>query len=111
MLDKATEEADLSSVRQRIGCVITNKHGRIISKGHNMMKTHPMQKRYAVKAGNEEAIYLHAEISALVKCREDPHTIYISRRMRNGSTGLAKPCPICQMAIEEAGIKNIVYTK
>jgi len=111
MLDKATEEADLSSFKQQVGCVITNKQGRIISKGHNMMKTHPMQKRYAKKAGNEMAIYLHAEMSALVKCRDVPHTIYISRRMKNGETGLAKPCPICAMAIKEAGIKNIIYTK
>ena len=111
MLEKALEEADLSSFRQQVGCVITNKHGHVIAKGHNMMKTHPMQKRYATKAGNDKAIYLHAEISALVKCRDVPHTIYISRRMKNGATGLAKPCPICQMAIEEAGIKHIIYTE
>lgn len=110
-LKRATEMANLSTFRQRLGCVITNKKGRVIAAGFNKKKTHPRQKMYAIKTSNDMHEDLHAEIDALVKCRHVPHTIYISRLMGNGETGLAKPCDICMMAIKEAGIKRIVYTK
>lgn len=110
-LKRATEMASLSTFRQRIGCVITNKKGRVIAAGFNKKKTHPKQKAYAIKTDNEHHEYLHAEIDALVKSHHSPHTIYISRIMRNGNTGLARPCDICMMAIKEAGIQRIVYTK
>ena len=112
MLYKATAIAKQSTdYKQKIGCVITDKRGRVIATGVNKSKTHPVQKHYAKKTGNSKKIHLHAEISALIRIKGKPHSIYISRIMRNGATGLAKPCPLCQMAIEEAGIENVVYTK
>lgn len=76
----------------------------------NKLKTHPRQAHYAKQNGRNEKIYLHAEISALIKCREEPHTIYVGRIMKTGMAGMCKPCPICEQAIREAGAKYIVYT-
>jgi len=95
----------------KVGCVITNRKGHIISTGVNSRKTHPLQGKYAIKAGIEHKIHLHAEISALVTCKEEPHNIYIARITKGGNIGLSKPCPVCFMAIKESNIKNIFYTE
>jgi len=95
--------------QHRLGAVITNRKGTIISSGVNVRKTHPVQARHA-RFINPDACFLHAEISALVKCREKPHTLYVARILRDGTTALAKPCPICQLAIKEAEIDTVVYT-
>lgn len=97
--------------RHHIAAVISDAAGNIISRGANSYtKTHPTQAEYAGRNGKDDAIYLHAEIAALVRCRKDPHTIYVARYNRQGEELLAKPCPICQMAMREAGVKKVVYT-
>jgi len=96
---------------QHIEATIYNKKGRIIAKARNSYtKTHPMQARFASKASNPLAIYLHAEIAALVKCREKPYKISIVRFMKDGTLGNAKPCAICELAIKESGIKVLEYS-
>ena len=40
-----------------------------------------------------------------------PYAIYVARAGANRDKRLAKPCNICQQAIEEAEIKEIYYTK
>lgn len=109
-IQKAMRIAENSDYSIRIGCVVTNKRGRIISQGFNQLKSHPKQARYAKLHGKCEKIFLHAEISALVRCREEPHTIYVGRIMKNGLPGMCKPCPICEAAIREAGVKYMIYT-
>jgi tRNA(Arg) A34 adenosine deaminase TadA len=93
--------------------IIYDKKGRVLSIGqNNYTKSHTIQAKYAKKAGKPESIYLHAEIHAIIKCRSlnKAHKIFISRYDKNGKPRLAKPCPICQNAIKEAGIKIIEYT-
>lgn len=110
MIEQAIQLAHESTdFQHRIGCVVLDKKGRVISSGYNMRKTHPLQYKHA-RHYNEEAIFLHAEIAALVKCRREPHAILVGRILRSGDVALAKPCPICMSAIEEAGIKEIQYT-
>ena len=110
MLDRIIEVAKESSdYTQRVGCIALDSRGRVISTGINQKKTHPLQYRHA-QHHNKEAIYLHAEIAALVKCRAQPHTIIVGRITRSGKIGLAKPCPICMGAIHEAGVRVIHYT-
>jgi tRNA(Arg) A34 adenosine deaminase TadA len=95
----------------QVAAFITDKRGNIISKGLNSYsKTHPMQAELAEKTGNPDRIYLHAEIAALVKARKQPYAIYIARKYKNEEFALAKPCPICSLALQEAGVKKIVYT-
>ena len=75
-------------------------------------KTHPFQARLAERVGLFEKIYLHAEIHALVNARANADTIVVTRMGGHSHDELrmAKPCPVCSLALEEAGIKNIIYS-
>jgi len=98
--------------KQRVVAILTNKRGQIISIGINSYhKTHTKQAHYAKKSGNSDKIFLHAEISALVKCKEKPYSIHVVRTNAEGKECLAKPCELCSLALKEAGIKKIYYTK
>lgn len=98
---------------QRVAAIVTDKRGTILSEGINSYeKTHPLQAQFALKTKkHKERVFLHAEISALVKNKTDrAYRIYVARTHRNNNYALAKPCPVCTLAIKEAGIKEIVYT-
>lgn len=110
MIEHAIKMAKRSSEKQQIGCVITDKKGRVIAAGYNRKKTHPLQAQYA-KQYNPEKIYLHAEIDAIIKLKgEIPHTLYVGRIMKSGDYGIARPCPICMAALIEVGVKRVVFT-
>lgn len=110
LIERAIRLAALSEERHKIGCIIVNKKQKIISYGVNSStKSHPTQAVLARRCNMPHKIYLHAEIAALVRCREEPHTIYIGRQTKNGY-GLARPCDICMLAIAESNIVNVVYT-
>ena len=110
MINKALEVAvDGTGHKQRLGCVVTDRRGRMIAAAHNIAKTHPLQHKYSTRVHRVKP-FLHAEIAALVRCRAQPHTLYVARLKRDGSVGLARPCPICEEAIREAGVKRVVYT-
>lgn len=101
--------------KQRVAAVVTDKRGRILSIGQNSYtKTHPLQAHYAEKVNDPLAICLHAEISALSLLSDNEkkkaHKIFVARVMKDGSTGLAAPCPICQAAIKDFNIKSVEYT-
>lgn len=89
-----------------------DKRGKLISTATNQYdKSHPLQSELADRVGLPEKIFLHAEISAIIKARKKTiHKISIARFGADGSTRLAKPCPICQLAIKQAGIKVVEYT-
>ena len=102
----------MSSI-QNITAIIYDKRGRVLSIGKNSyIKTHPLQAKYAHKVGLPEKKFLHAEIAAIVRCRDidRAHRIEVLRIGRDGSLLLAKPCPVCQSAITAAGIKHIEHT-
>lgn len=99
-------------MQYNIKATVYDKRGRVLSIGYNSyIKTHPLMKKIGMKVGLPKKEYLHAEISALIKCREEPYRIVIERYGKDGKPLLAKPCPICQMAIIEKGIKVVEYTK
>jgi len=86
-------------------------HNNIISIGENSyQKTHPMQSRLSLKCGNRNREYLHAEIASLVKNRNKPESIMIVRITSTGLVRMARPCNICNLAIREVGIRNIIFT-
>ena len=96
-----------------ITAIIYDKRGRIISIGRNQyLKTHPLQKKYAEKVGLEKKIYLHAEVDAIIRCRDLKlaRKILITRFNGTGEPMNATPCKICQEAIRVAGIKIIEHT-
>ena len=97
--------------RQEITALAYDKKGRLLSVGRNSYtKTHPLQAKYAAKAGKPNAIYLHAEVMALVKARGEVYKIVVLRYGANGKPLLAKPCPACQLAITDFGVKYIEHT-
>lgn len=80
---------------------------------NSYLKTHPLQAKYAARVGQPKKIFLHAEIDAIIKCEDIhlAHTIIVVRTLKNGTTGLAKPCRICAYAIKhDTPIKNIRHT-
>lgn len=106
----------LSDHRCHIGCVVVNKH-KIISSGHNSaQKTHAFQARLDKRTFSCEcAGPLHAETDALlplIKSRVDLSnaSIYVYRSMRDGTQGMARPCPRCMSIIRSCGIKTINYS-
>ena len=113
MIDFAIELAqNISHKGYRLACIITDKRGRILSTGFNSYsKTHPKQAYFAKKYGRHARIFLHAEMSALIRVKHGiPHHIYIARVDKKGNPRLAKPCPICYSAIRDSEIKKITYT-
>lgn len=87
------------------------KDGRIIAVGKNSYtKTHPLQKKLAVEVGNPDAIYLHAELAALVKAKEPVHRLVVLRYDSRGNPKSAAPCAICREAIRLFDVKHVEHT-
>lgn len=103
---------NLVDQKYKIAAIITDKRNKILSIGWNSYsKSHPKQLRWAKKSHNSNRIFLHAEMSAMIRCKEGiPYHIYVARVNRKGKTRLAKPCDMCSRAIRDVGIKKIVYT-
>jgi tRNA(Arg) A34 adenosine deaminase TadA len=89
-----------------------DKRGKVLSVGENSYTcTSPIQAKYARLAGMPEKIYLHAEVLAIIRARgKKIHHIHVERFNRKGEPMEASPCPICMLAIKEAGIKLITHT-
>jgi deoxycytidylate deaminase len=82
--------------------IVTYKN-RIVAIGRNLVnKTHPIQAKFANQAKLHHKQFLHAEIAVLIKSRQKIDTMYVFRIGKNGSLMNSKPCPICQLAINEA---------
>ena len=97
--------------KHRVAACCYDRKGRVLSYGTNSYtKTHPKQLRFATEAGNACKQFLHAEIAALVRCREVPYKIKVIRVGKNGELKLAKPCPICSLAILEAGVTLVEFS-
>jgi len=79
---------------------------------NSYVKTHPLQAKHAVQVGMPDRQFLHAEIHAIVRCRDltKAHRIFVSRWDHKGNPALARPCPVCVSAIEAAGIEVIEHT-
>ena len=111
-MDLAIKVAESSKSKKKVGALLLHKN-KVITQGVNQdTKSHPLQAKLADMVGLSEKIYLHAEISALVRCRSDVDTIVVVRLGGHGGDQLrnAKPCPICSLALQEVGIEHIYYT-
>ena len=94
-----------------VGAVTLDYKGRIICIKTNSYKTHPRMVELSKTARwGYKKIFLHAEVAALVSSLTPVHTIIVARITRNGKLALAKPCPICQLAIREAKVRKTFYT-
>lgn len=85
----------------------------MLSVGSNSyVKTHPMMAVHARRAGEPHKVFIHAEVSAIVRCKDlsKAHRLVVFRYLEDGSPANARPCPICQSAIKAAGIKIVEHT-
>jgi len=101
------------STKQQITAVIYDRKGRVLSVGQNSyIKTHPLQAQMAKRVGEPLKIFLHAEVHAITRCRDlsKAYRIRIFRYDRSGKPVLARPCEICQTAIDHAGIRLVEHT-
>lgn len=91
-----------------VAAAALDKKGRIIAIGQNSyVKSHPLMRRYGL---NKDQIFLHAEVSALVKTRRKAHTLVVARVNKKGNFAMAKPCKVCQLAINSAKLEHVYYT-
>ena len=96
--------------RARVGAVIV-KAGRVLATGCNRIG----YSKYLPGRPYPESV--HAEQQAVLQLLKEDRiddlanaTIYISRILRDGSCGLALPCPICRSLLHSVGIRRVVYT-
>lgn len=113
-LKYAEATSELSSYpRIKIGAVIVRKNS-VLAVGVNEEKSHPIQKRYNIYRDIDVEIEhnIHAEMAALIKCRESLKgaDIYIYRKDSNGNTAICKPCAACRKALLDSGIRRVYYT-
>lgn len=106
-------------MKTRLGAVLIYK-GKVMSVGWNSTKTSPLQKdlnrlrNFPVDC-SEAHHSLHAEVACLTKAKDldidwGRANLFVCRIKKDGSFGLARPCPGCQALIKSMGIKNIYYT-
>lgn len=87
------------------------KGGRLLAVGKNSYtKTHPLQAKIAAKVGKHDAIYLHAEMAALVKAREPVHRLVVLHYDGQGKPKNSAPCAVCREAIRQFGVKHVEHT-
>lgn len=83
----------------------------ICSANNDYSKTDPLQSYFAKQAGLPFRDKLHAEILCLKRSGDKlVHTLRIERYGKQGAMLLARPCPICFLAIKAFGVKKIMYT-
>lgn len=101
----------MANRRYEITALAYDRKGNLLAVGRNSYtKTHPLQARYAAKAGRPLAIYMHAEIAALVKARGEVHKLVVTRFDSKGRAVNARPCKSCQLALKDYGVKHIEHT-
>jgi deoxycytidylate deaminase len=104
-------QSEGSRKRYKVIACALDKKGRVLAIRTNDYKcSHPLQKHFAVLSGKPEAIFLHAEIAALIASKKEVYKLLIARIDKNGNPVPAKPCPICEKAIVAFGVKEIEYT-
>lgn len=119
ILNQAIAVAMSSQSKKRIGSIILKK-GKVVASAVNLEnKSHPIQASYGKRAssihndiGLSKKLFLHSEINCLIKSKGKGDTIIIARVGGKGGRELrnSRPCPICTLALEEYGIKNIHYS-
>ena len=80
------------TIKQDITAIIYDKKGRVLSIGKNSYtKSHTMMHTHANKVGLPHKIFQHAEVNAIVKCRDlsKAYKISVFRYNKQGKPLLA----------------------
>ena len=110
----AIEVAKTSPSRKPVGAVLLRKNKVIATATNHDCKTHPIQAKWAERVGLSEKIYLHAEISAMIKAREEADKIVVVRLGGHSGNELrqARPCKICEAYLRHtSSIKHVYYSE
>lgn len=108
-----SHKQNCSNGKHSLKAIIYDKRKRVLSIGFNdYEKSHPVMYKLGSKLNLPEKIYLHAEVAAIIKVQDlsKAHSIHVFRVGKSGKYLNAKPCPICQEAINQAGIKHVYHT-
>ena len=123
----AIEESDSSLAKRKVGSVILDKNGKVISKGHDSdTKKHSIMTKFPPKkdkivddkyidntSWNPNKVFLHSECDAIRKVvRKDLSecVLIVVRKTKTGKITMAKPCGNCMSVIKHYKIKEIVYS-
>lgn len=109
-IDKVVDYAKHSEAKFRHAAICLDKRGQIVSYATNSHKTHPLQAEYAKRSGKSQKVSLHAEIAALIRARTDIETVVVARINKNGDLRCSKPCPVCQLALDEASVNEVWFS-
>ncbi len=111
-LRMAVEVAESSPSKKKVGAVLMSKNKVITTATNHDCKSHPLQAKWAERVGLSEKIYLHAEMSAMIKARDDADKIVVVRL--GGFSGhelrQSRPCPICEAYLKHSGVNHIYYS-
>lgn len=113
ILNSIPRERKVKNKRRKftiIACALDKKGKVLAIKKNDYNCSHPMQKYFAEKVGKPESIFLHAEIATLIASKKKVYKLLVARVDGNGKPITAKPCPICEYAINQYGVKEIEYT-
>lgn len=86
---------------------------RIVAVGINSFcDSSRRQRDLARRTRNPERVYDHAEVRLLARLGSRHCTsVWVLRLLRDGRSGLAKPCEVCQLALRQQGIKHVWYSE
>ena len=87
---------------------ILKRRGRVVKIGENTDKTHPRFKR--MYSDGSFASHMHAEMNVL-RFAQKGDTIEVMRfTVCEEHPTMAKPCPLCERHMRDAGISKVRYT-
>jgi deoxycytidylate deaminase len=117
LAEKCALENDFDpALNFRLAAVLV-KGGQIIATGYNKRSTNSFVEHYADKLRGKRQYCLstHAELDAICKARIkmdiSGSKIYVCRiRKADDQVAMARPCPICETALSNYGVKRAFYT-
>lgn len=95
--------------KEKVFAVLERKGKPVCTAVNSYTRSHKRQRDYADRAGFPKKVYLHAEIAALIKSRCRGDTMYVYRLNRKGELLPSRPCPVCQLALNELKIRQVYY--
>lgn len=115
-LDLAKSVALLSDFkRTRVGSIITIQ-GKVVARGSNSSKTHPLQKKQnynRIDVHEDDRHNTHSETAAINNAKDidlSKAEIYVYNIAVDGAQKMARPCAGCMDLIKQKGIKTIHYS-
>jgi deoxycytidylate deaminase len=108
-----TQSTKLKRARYNVTAIIRNKKGYVLAVGKNSYKkSHPiMNKITKHKHTSKIQTFIHAEVDAIVKCRNmsEAYSIEVYNYTEHGNPAISKPCPLCMSLINETPMLVIKY--